>query len=336
MMVYNREVLRELMLKAFDPSALYNLCRDRLTSIPAIQGHIEKEMRMSSMVTEVVDICEKHLETDTLVTLIEEKNPRMYELYKRKLRPEKIWRDDIPDYLCKLNWNHHVYQFSEKLRQIGNQPASFVIHGKPDCGQDILVRRLIKLAREERSKKRQQEEHYVCLWRRGLTKLNIDTVWSEINKAIPINETLESKPKTRPERVIKKLSKKIETQDVCIVIDGIHLLGKIDTDRFLHEFWHELAFRMEKKLIECNGWLLLLLVDWEGQTVSWDACRDIQDNFDFRYPVRVPETFAITRSELEYWLRNLPLPVTETTLDELLDETQGIPSLIEEWLYDFC
>jgi len=331
-MNYDTKVIRELILKALDAQTLKRLCLDE--PLKPIGNKFGPGMGFDEMADIAINYCEQHVLMADLLKAIKRENPNCYRVFEPRLCRNRITSTNLQDIIFNLDRDDHIYLFKLKLRHVGNSAATFLVYGKPECGQDILVHHLIHLAAEGRV--REQKVIPIHLGQRGVqsVEVSIARLWREMNRClIKIGDS-------DPKKVIDNLVLTLETKDVIIILNDI---GQLTTpnawDTILKNFWHFIANKIDGKLEDCKARLLLIFVDWHGLTGKWDSCVDISTpKVDPLYPIQLPESTLFSKDDLKSWLDDIgPLLPASITIEELLRQTSnGLPYLVYDWICSVC
>lgn len=328
--MYNLRTVRKLILEACDSDTLKRMFMYHARLGPIVYK-FGPGMSFEMMVDEVIHYCDQYMLFDDLLQAIVEENPNRYRLFEPLLFLGKINNATLQDVLFNLDRDDHRNTFKQKLKWVRNGAAAFLIHGQSDCGQDVLVQHLIRLATEGRV--REHQTIYIDLGRKGV-QINMPRLWREVSRSITGLGHLER------EETIDSLMRSLKTKDVTIVLDHIDRLPLNFFAAILEEFWQLMVAKKERTFQhEPQGRLLLMLVDWSGLAEKWAAYLDTsQVGINPLCPFKLPESEPFKSEDIAVWLDDiaplLPIPIT---LETLLGQTaNGLPSLIYDWLCDLC
>jgi len=133
--------------------------------------------------------------------------------------------------------------------------AAFLVHGEPDCGQQLLVTRLFRLKPQ---------------WK-NISPIEIDLSHNGVGKSIPhLWRQVASRfglPKdTQPNEIIERVCDRLLTQDVIFIFYTVDYMRPEVLAAWLQEFWEPLVERVDQnfRLTPEGTHLLMFLVDNSG------------------------------------------------------------------------
>ncbi len=209
--------------------------------------------------------------------------------------------------------------------------SAFLVHGGTDCGQQLLVNRLIRLSPGWQTGQR------ICidagsngtgkssrsLWRQVASKLHIPT-------------------STPPTQIADKVCEWWKTEDVIFVFHTVDYMPSTLLSEWMQEFWLPLVTtaRNSMHLTQRNTHLLMFLVDYSGCVCNSDVTLARQaDQPDYpRIPLHLPPAGRFPPDVLDFWIDTAAevLPAGLTAQALLAASDNGIPQLIYETICDRC
>jgi hypothetical protein len=233
------------------------------------------------------------------------------------------------DSLLKLDFGEQV-RLTKQVMHV-HRIAAFLVHGETDCGQQILVNRLIRLSPgwqtgqriciDAGSRSTVKSTHF--LWRQLASKLSM--------------------PASTPSaQIADKVCDWWKTQDVILVFHAVDNIPQAILSQWVQEFWQPLvtAAHLNEHLAQHDTRLLMFLVDYSGCVCNSDVSLAHEvDQPDYpRIPLYLPPAGRFPPNVLDGWIdmaaEILPIGITSQTLLESSDN--GIPQRIYEIICDNC
>lgn len=233
------------------------------------------------------------------------------------------------DLLIKLDFGEQVRIAKQVIE--AHRIAAFLVHGGTDCGQQILVNRLVRLSPGWQTGQR------ICidagsngtgkssrsLWRQVASKLNIPT-------------------STPPTQIADKVCEWWKTQDVIFIFHTVDYMPQTILSEWVLEFWQPLikVAQCKTHLTQRDTHLLMFLVDYTGCVCNSDVTLVRQaDQPDYpRIPLHLPPAGRFPPDVLDFWIDTAAeiLPAGLSAQALLTASDNGIPQLIYETICDLC
>lgn len=234
-------------------------------------------------------------------------------------------------------------QVSQVFNSIQLHPvAAFLIHGKENCGQEVLLTRLRRLFPSWKSidpAKIEVSSNSVGgaiteVWAQTASRFGQDTAVDDL-----------------PGQVVERIFECWQTQHVFFIFKGVNQTPVGFLNRLIEEFWQKIVDRVnqERNLLtsgvvdqstEQKYYLIMFLVDNgdSGIPLSWEF---YQSDYP-KVPLLLPPTGRFPQNQLERWVINaiekgvVPENLNLTTRILLEGSDDGIPHLVYKKVCDYC
>lgn len=226
--------------------------------------------------------------------------------------------------LLKLNYLEQKKLFRELLSH-NYKSAAILIHGPRGYGQKLLLNMLIKQVSSISAQELTQIN--MNLGTDGIRPLDVNGLWFQLASYFTLN------PDLRSTEIAEKISESLQVQNVILIFDNIAIIDP-QVITMVRDFWQELLSHVD--LIKQKNWLLLFLVDNEGESGDW--LKDLTDNMSSNWHpsqlIKLPSLTPFTRQDLEYWLAsedllNQKFSTHSALPQKILEHSQnGVPELV--------
>lgn len=205
--------------------------------------------------------------------------------------------------------------------------AAFLVHGPPDCGQQVLVSRLVGLCPTGGQAQR-------CTIDFGAQGLGVskNRVWSALASKLEV-------PGAPPAKLVDKVCQWLVTQSVIFTFHTVNITPPLLLDELLRDFWKPLARQALANLgrTERETHLILFLVDYLGKVHCAPEVRLAQKPCPPDYPscpLRLPPTKAFPPSELENWFTAMAgrLPADMSAQRLFRECRDRLPDTVYRWV----
>jgi transcriptional regulator with XRE-family HTH domain len=214
-----------------------------------------------------------------------------------------------------------------------HRTAGFLIHGKPCCGQQFLVNRLLRLKRG---------------WQKQ-SPIKIDVSYSGVGRSIP-NLWRELTPwfslprDARPSEIMDRVCDRWQTQDVIFIFYTVDYMLPTMLSAWLQEFWEPLVARAKENMPKCETHLLMFLVDYCGSVCKSNVrLAEQSEHSEYpRLPLRLPPASPFPLDALDEWIDNLSIssqvqiPAGLTSQILLERSSNGVPQYVYEEICKHC
>ncbi|MDF5725784.1 MAG: XRE family transcriptional regulator [Rhizonema sp. PD37] len=245
------------------------------------------------------------------------------------LQPAEIVRVSAPPYLLfelllQMDFKQQVGLVEDVLEQ--HRTAAFLVHGQPDCGQELLVTRLfrIKSAWKNNSPIKNDVTNNAAY-------RSTERLWRQLARSFLLRDT-------KPEQIIDRICDRWQTQDVILIFEKVDCMPPNVLVGWLQEFWEPLVERGKVNPPLKDTHLLMFLVDNCGSVCKSQVMLAKQfDEPEYpRIPLYLPPVSPFPTDVLKDWLRNMkvfsdfhiPADLTYQRLWEKSDN--GIPQFVYE------
>lgn len=243
--------------------------------------------------------------------------------------PPSIVGPKLFDKIMLLDFRAQVRMVKQVIDR--HRVAAFLVHGDPDCGQQVLVNRLVRLSPGWSTGQR------ICIdaGSNGIGKTSY-SLWRQIAAKLSLPAG------THPRQLAEQVCEWWKTQDVIFVFHTVDYMPPVLLSAWLREFWQPLASMANQRghLTDLNTHLMMFLVDYSGH-VSRSGVPLADRLDDPAYPLAplcLPPTSRFPFDELDFWLTAaaevLPAEVTGEAL--LAASDQGIPLLVYDIVCERC
>jgi hypothetical protein len=246
-------------------------------------------------------------------------------------RPAQIPHRDhtLFDLLLKLDFGEQVRLAKQVIQS--HRVAALLVHGGPDCGQQLLVNRLIRLSPGWQTGQRIS----IDAGSNGVGKSSY-SLWRQVANRLGIPTS------TPPTEIAEKVCEWWQTQDVIFVFHTVDYMPCDLLSAWIEEFWQPLvrAAHHTLHLTQHDTRLLMFLVDYSGCVPDSDlALARGLDHPEYPYvPLHLPPTDRFPSDALDFWIdvaaEVLPAGLTAQVL--LATSDNGIPQLIYNTICDHC
>jgi len=233
------------------------------------------------------------------------------------------------DLLLKLDFREQVRLFRQVIQR--HQVAAFLVHGRPDYGQHVLVNRLLRLSPGWQNGQRIS----INLASPGMGK-SIHSLWRQVASKLGVSTS------TAPALIADKVCEWWQTQDVIFVFHTVDYMPPAFLSAWIEEFWQPLVMAAHANLhrTQRETHLLMFLVDYSGCVCNWDVALAQQpDQPEYpRIPLHLPPAGRFPPDVLDVWIdmaaEMLPVGLTAQVLLEASEN--GIPQIIYHIICDHC
>ncbi|MBD2205546.1 XRE family transcriptional regulator [Calothrix sp. FACHB-1219] len=231
------------------------------------------------------------------------------------------------DLLLQMDFKQQVRLVEDVLEQ--HRTAAFLVHGEPDCGQELLVNRLfrIKPAWKNNSPIKNDVTNNAAY-------RSTERLWKQLARSFV--EPIDTKPK--PEDILEKICDRWQTKDVIFIFEKVDCMPPKILEDWLLEFWEPLVNKGKLDPPEKDTHLLMFLVD-----NCSNVCKSqikLAKQFDEpeypRLPLYLPPVSPFSTDVLKDWLsdmkvfRDLQIP-SDLTYQRLWEKSDnGIPQFVYE------
>jgi len=217
-------------------------------------------------------------------------------------------------------------QAAMKSRLIG----SFMLHGQPGCGQEVLNNRLFQLI--EGQPKRFKFPMI------SPTGKHPRRMWNCLTKQLEVSTD------TKPEKIADFICQWRQTKDVLFTVDGVDCMLPELSSELLEKFWQKIVdISQEKKPYSAKPRrrLLMFLVDYEGNChQNIPIVRDWNHPDYPRVPLLLEPARVFPLAVLDRWIRKAikdsVIPEGLTAQMVLDASNQGIPEDVYKAICDHC
>jgi hypothetical protein len=234
------------------------------------------------------------------------------------------------DMLLRLNFGEQVRIAKQVIET--HRIAAFLVHGEPECGQQLLVNRLIRLSPGWQTGQR------ICIdaGSNGVGKSS-HSLWRQVASKLGMAAS------TSPAVIAEKVCEWWQTQDVIFIFHTVDYMPPILLSAWVQEFWQPVvvAAHCRQHLAQRDTHLLLFLVDYSGCVCGWNnfALAHQSDQADYpRIPLHLPPAGRFTPDVIDFWIdmaaEILPSGLTSQLLLAVSDN--GIPQIIYDAICDHC
>jgi hypothetical protein len=230
--------------------------------------------------------------------------------------------------------------FKQQVRLVNkvitlHRTAAFLIHGEPNCGQQILVTRLFRLKRQ---------------WK-NILPIKIDMIYNGVGRSIPhlwrqLTFWFDLPKDAQPNEVIERVCDRLLTQDVIFIFYTVDYMLPEVLAASLQEFWEPLVERVEQNFRPTpeGTHLLMFLIDNSGSVCQSNivlATQYKQPEYP-RIPLQLPPVSRFPPDILDDWLdearafSDVQMPAGLTSQDLLENSKNGIPEFVYEEICHHC
>jgi hypothetical protein len=231
--------------------------------------------------------------------------------------------------LLKLNFREQVRLAKQIIET--HRVAAFLVHGEPNCGQQVLVNRLLRLSPGWQTGQRIS----IGLGSPGMGK-SIRSLWRQIASKLGVSTD------HAPVQIADKVCEWWQTQDVVFIFHTVDYMPPKFLSVWVGEFWQPLVMAAHSNLhrTQCETRLLMFLVDYSGCVCNWGvklARQADQPEYPL-VPLQLPAAGRFPLYELDSWIdfaaEVLPAGLTAQAL--LGASYNGIPQFVYDTICDRC
>jgi hypothetical protein len=231
--------------------------------------------------------------------------------------------------LLKIDFGEQVRLVNQTLQS--NRIASFLVHGKPNYGQQMLVNRLLRLAPGWQTGQRIS----IDLGSNGTGK-SIRSLWRQVARKI------NASPRTSSNQLAEKACEWWLTQDVIFIFHTVDYMPPDYLSRWIKDFWQPLVAAAHNNLhrTKRETRLVMFLVDYSGCVCDWDVAlaQQPEDPEYPRIPLHLPPAGRFPSEILGFWI-NIAAEVlpADLTAQEILEASEdGVPQIVYQEICELC
>lgn len=231
--------------------------------------------------------------------------------------------------LLKIDFGEQVQLVKQTLQL--HRVASFLVHGKPNYGQQMLVNRLLRLVPGWQTGQRIS----VDLGSNGTGK-SIRSLWRQVARKLDVS------PGTQTSQLAEQVCEWWRTQDVVFIFHTVDYMPPSYLSRWIEDFWQPLVTAAHSNLHEKRGetHLVMFLIDYSGCVCDWEvALAQKPDAPEYpRIPLRLPPPARFPSEMLSFWI-NVAAEVlpADLTVQEIMKMSEdGIPQIVYQAICDRC
>ncbi|MBE9257083.1 XRE family transcriptional regulator [Dolichospermum sp. LEGE 00246] len=248
-------------------------------------------------------------------------NQIILELQGTHIQPNLLF-----DLILDIDFNEQV-EFVDNIMK-SHRIAAFLVHGKADYGQDLLVTQLVRLTSTWRNN--QPIRNDVT---NRTASISFDSLRKQLARSflLPLNTPISV--------IIEKICERWQTKDVIIIFDKVNFMPPCILSEWLHNFWHPLVELSTQNTPVKETYLLMFLVDNYEDDSKLNALITL-NNLHLNQFYQLPAVNPFSEDILNKWIRNVKMKSSikiPDTLDAqiLLEEPcNGIPSLVCDKIYE--
>jgi len=233
------------------------------------------------------------------------------------------------DSLLKIDFGEQVRLVKQTLQS--HRVASFLVHGEPNYGQQMLVNRLLRLAPGWQTGQRIS----IDLGSNGTGK-SICSLWRQVARKV------NAVPRTPPKQLAEKVCEWWLTQDVIFIFHTVDYMPPDYLSRWIEDFWQPLVAAAHNNLhrTKRETRLVMFLVDYSGCVCNWEVALAQQpDEPEYpRIPLHLPPAGRFPSEILGFWIDIAAevLPA-DLTAQEILEASEdGVPQIVYQAICDHC
>lgn len=252
---------------------------------------------------------------------------------QQKLSPIQTPPQLLFDLLLQMGFKQQVRLVKKAIKL--HRTGAFLIHGKPNCGQQILVTRLFRLNRQ---------------WK-NILPITIYMSYNGVGRSIPhlwrqLTLWFALPKDAPPNEVIERVCDCLLTQDVIFIFHTVDYMLPEVLAAWLQEFWEPLVERVEPNFPPTpeGTHLLMFLIDNSGSVCQSNivlATQYKQPEYP-RIPLQLPPVSRFPPGILDDWLddatafSDVQMPAGLTSQDLLKNSDNGIPQYVYEEICRQC
>ncbi|NEP61053.1 MAG: XRE family transcriptional regulator [Symploca sp. SIO2G7] len=227
--------------------------------------------------------------------------------------------------LLQIDFKQQVGLVDDVLAQ--HRTVAFLVHGEPDCGQELLVNRLFRLTSGWRNNS--PIKHDVT---HNAAYRSTKSLWKQLGRSFSLPSD------AKPEQIIDRICDRWQTQDVVLIFEKIDCMPAKVLCAWLQELWEPLVERGKLKPPQPETHLIMFLVDNCGSVCQSQVmlAKQFHEPEYPRIPLHLPPVSPFPLEILKDWLRDikvyhdLHLP-TSLTYQRLWEESdKGVPQFVYE------
>jgi hypothetical protein len=237
------------------------------------------------------------------------------------------------DLLLQMDFKQQVRLVQAVIKL--HRTASFLVHGEPYCGQQLLVTRLFRVKPQ---------------WK-NISPIRIDVSHNGVGRSIPhlwrqLTSWLGLPKDAEPNQIIDRVCDRLLTQDVIFIFYTVDYMLPEVLPAWLQEFWEPLVERVEQNFRPPpeGRHLLMFLVDNSGRVCQSNIV--LAQQFDQpeypRIPLHLPPVSPFPPDVLDDWIsdamvhRDMQMPAGLTAQVLLEKSKDGIPEFVYEEICCHC
>ena len=237
------------------------------------------------------------------------------------------------DLLLQMDFKQQVRLVQAVIKL--HRTASFLVHGEPYCGQQLLVTRLFRVKPQ---------------WK-NISPIRIDVSHNGVGRSIPhlwrqLTSWLGLPKDAEPNQIIDRVCDRLLTQDVIFIFYTVDYMLPEVLPAWLQEFWEPLVERVEQNFRPPpeGRHLLMFLVDNSGRVCQSNIV--LAQQFDQpeypRIPLHLPPVSPFPPDVLDDWIsdamvhRGMQMPAGLTAQVLLEKSKDGIPEFVYEEICCHC
>ena len=218
------------------------------------------------------------------------------------------------------------------------QTIGFLIHGAPECGQEILVNQIYRI----KTNWRKDNPISINVSQKGVGN-NVGNLW------VRVARSLELPMNVKPNKILERICDRLKTQNVIFIFSSVDYMPTKILDLWLQEFWKPLVAMAItiQPLKKKETHLLMFLVDYRGSICQSEVNLAEECESSRRYdpciPLRLPPASPFTLEMLEDWIKFANRFSSEFTIPEGLtaqilyeNSRNGIPEYVVETICKHC
>jgi hypothetical protein len=236
---------------------------------------------------------------------------------------------DLFNHLLKIDFDEQVKLTRQTIQT--HRVGAFLVHGGRDCGQQVLVNRLLRLSPGWHTGQRV----VIDLGSPSVGK-RIRSLWRQVARG------LDASPQATPAQLVKKVCEWWQTQDVIFIFHTVDYVPPELLQAWLEEFWQPLVAVAKDTLhrTERETYLLMFLVDYSGRVSNSDIVLAQQiDQSEYPYiPLCLPPADRFPPDVLDSWINFAAevIPAALTAQEVLESSENGIPWSVYEAICAHC
>ena len=240
-----------------------------------------------------------------------------------ELQDEKLF-----DLLLRLDFADQV-RIARKVIEL-HRVAAFLVHGEPECGQRLLLTRLVRLNPGWPNAQRVT----IDVGSSGIGKRS-RSLWRQVAYKMGLP------PTSSPNEIAQAVCESMKLNDVIIILQSVdYMLPELLTE-WMDEFWVPLANIVRDQLgdAQTGTRLLLYLVDYVGGVCDWNVPldRSYEPSTYSGIPIQLPAVGRFSPMILQSWLDEADMIPYGLNTEVILNTSDnGRPELVYEKVCVHC